>query len=212
MTATHHETPAGNRLSRAAEEQRHRSRLIVVSVLASGCALVYAIYRGYYAAGGTMGMIGVPRSESEFRLLNLAAVGVLLVAAVLPLASVPLWRRPGPRRVLLALCWVIAVGCVMHALIDDVQRVVSLAGGRDVTYPPSQWLSIDRFAADVQDLAFNEVFFLVEGLLWAVLAWIGLGNAASRRRWVGAAAVATAALTVVGVLSAFGVIGRAIVL
>ncbi len=212
MTTTQHESTAGNRLADAAQEQRHRSRLVVVSVLTSGCALVYAIYRGYYAAGGTVGMIGVPRSESQFRLLNLAAVGVLVVAAVVPLAVLPLWRRPGLRRVLLALCWVVAVGCVMHALIDDVQRVVSLAGGREVTYPASEWLSIDRFAADVQDLAFNEVFFLVEGLLWAVLAWIGLGNTTRRCRWVGTAMVATAALTVVGLLSAFGVIGRAIVL
>jgi Protein of unknown function (DUF3995) len=211
VTTTQHETPAGNRLADAAEEQWHRPRLIVVSVLASGCAVAYAIYRGYYAAGGTVGMIGVPKSESEFRLVNLAAVGVLLVAAVLPVAALPLWRRPRPGRVLLAVCWVVAVGCVMHALIDDVQRVVSLAGGRDVAYPASLWVSVDRRTADIQDLAFNEVFFLVEGLLWAVLAWIGLGNATSRRRWVGTAAVVAAALTVVGLLSAFGVIGRAIV-
>lgn len=211
MSTTHHDTPVGNRLAPATEEQQLGSRLIVMSVLTSACALAYAGYRGYYAAGGTAAMIGVPGSESEFRLLNLAAVGVLLVAAVLPIAALSLWRRARPRRVLLVLCWVVAVGCVMHALIDDVQRVVSLAGGREVTYPASQWASIDRFGADVQDLAFNEVFFLVEGLLWAALAWIGLDNGTSRRRWVGTAAAATVALTAVGLLSAFGVIGRAIV-
>jgi Protein of unknown function (DUF3995) len=211
VTTMQRETPVENRLGHAAEERRHRRKLVVASLVTSACALGYAAYRGYYAAGGTAGMIGVPRSESEFRLLNLAAVVVLLVAAILPVAALPLWRRPRPRRILLAVCWVVAVGCVMHALIDDVQRVVSLAGGREISYPASQWASVDRRAADVQDLAFNEVFFLGEGLLWAVLAWIGLDNAAGRRRWVGTAIVAIAALTAIGLLSAFGVIGRVIV-
>ncbi len=211
MTTTESETPLGNRLGDATAERQHRRKLLVASVLTSACALGYAVYRGYYAAGGTAGMIGVPRSESEFRLLNLAAVGVLLVAAILPIAALPLWRRPRPRRILLAVCWVVAVGCVMHALIDDVQRVVSLAGGREISYPAAQWVSVDRRAADVQDLAFNEVFFLGEGLLWAVLAWVGLDSAAGRRRWVVTAAVAIAALTATGLLSAFGVIGRFIV-
>ncbi len=40
------------------------------------------------------------------------------------------WRRPRLRRVLLVLCWVLAVGCVTHALIEDAQRVLSLAGER----------------------------------------------------------------------------------
>lgn len=211
MTTMQRETPLGNELGHAAEVRRHRRKLIVASLVTSACALGYAAYRGYYAAGGTAGMIGVPRSESEFRLLNVAAVVVLLVAAILPVAALPLWRRPRPRRILLAVCWVVAVGCVMHALIDDVQRVVSLAGGREIRYPAAQWVSVDRRAADVQDLAFNEVFFLGEGLLWAVLAWIGLDNAAGRRRWVSTAVVAIAALTAVGLLSAFGVIGRVIV-
>jgi hypothetical protein len=211
VTTMHRETPLGDRLGPAAEERQHRRKLIVVSLVTSACALGYAAYRGYYAAGGTAGMIGVPRSESEFQLLNLIAVAVLLVAALLPIAALPLWSRPRPRRILLAVCWVVAVGCVMHALIDDVQRVVSLAGGREISYPAGQWTSIDRRTADVQDLAFNEVFFLGEGLLWAVLAWIGLDNAAGRRRWVGMAVVAIAALTAIGLLSAFGVIGRVIV-
>lgn len=211
MTTTQHETPHENRLGHAAEERRRRRKLIVASLVTSACGLGYAAYRGYYAAGGTAGMIGVPRSESEFRLLNLAAVGVLLVAAVLPTAALPLWRRPRPRRILLAVCWLVAVGCVMHALVDDVQRVVSLAGGREISYPASQWVSVDRRAADVGDLAFNEVFFLGEGLLWAVLAWIGLDSAAGRRRWVATAAVAVAVLTAIGLLSAFDVIGRVIV-
>ena len=74
------------------------------------------------------------------------------------------------------------------------------------------WKSIDRRAADLQDLFFNEPWFLVEGLLWGAIAWTG-GLARSPRRWwwVASASLAVAVLTVVGLLSATGVIGRFIV-
>lgn len=211
MTTTYRPPLVDDEASESVDVDRRRPRgLVAVSVLTSGCALLYAIYRGYYAFGGTAGMIGVPRSWSEFRYLNLVAVGVLLVAVILPVAAVPLWHWRRPRHLLLALCWVVAVGCVMHALIDDVQRIVSLAGGPAVTVPPSQWASVDRSTADIQDLAFNEVFFLVEGLLWATLAGIGLGRGNGRRRWIVSASVGTLVLTAVGLLSAFGVIGRVV--
>ena len=69
---------------------------------------------------------------------------------------------------------------------------------------------MDRRTADLQDLAFNEVFFLVEGLLWATLAGIAMGRGDGRRRWIVSASVGTSVLTAVGLLSAFGVIGRVI--
>jgi hypothetical protein len=65
-------------------------RLLAVSLVAAGWGLWYALYRGYYGLGGTVGMIGTHTSETE-------------------------WR-----------------------------------------------------AADIQDLAFNETWFLAEGILWGV--------------------------------------------
>jgi len=170
--------------------------------------LLYAGYRAYYGFGGTFGMIGTPRSPAGFRLLNLFAVGVLMAAAVLPVAALFGWRHPRVRRVLLGLCWIVAVGCVMHAVIDDVQRVLSLIGAHQVRYPASEWLTVDRHAADVQDLALNEPWFLIEGLLWGALGWIMLGRTRARRRWVLSALAAIAVLTAIGLLSAFGVVGR----
>ena len=84
-----------------------RRLLTRVSVAAGIWGLCYAAYRGYYAAGGTAFLPGTirPGSEGQFRLINLAAVVVLAVAAVLPVAVLPLWARRGPRLVLLALCW-----------------------------------------------------------------------------------------------------------
>jgi len=190
---------------------RHPDGLVAVSLTASGWALLYALYRGYYGFGGTVGMIGTPSSPAEFRALNLIGAAVLLGLAVLPAAMLPAWRRPGLRRVLLAVCWVLAVGLVMHALVQDIQRVLSLAGALRVYYPPSVWVSVNRRAADVQDLALNETWFLVEGILWGVIGWIALGRSPARRWWIGSALAAIAVMTLVGMLTVYGVLGRTIV-
>jgi hypothetical protein len=187
---------------------RRRPALVPLSLAVAGCGLLYALYRAYYGFGGTVGLIGTMRSATEWRVINFTAAGVLLVAAALPIAALPLWRRPGARRVLLVLAWVVAVGCVMHALIQDTQRVLSLTGVRQVGYPASLWATLDRHAADVQDLAFNETWFFAEGVLWGLLGWIALDRSPVRRRWVASVAVAVVALSAIGILSSFGVIGR----
>ena len=123
-----------------------------------------------------------PGSEGQFQLINLAAVVVLAVAAVLPVAMLPLWAWRGSRLVLLALCWVVAVGCCMHALIDMAQRVLSLAGLVHIHYPPL-WATVNDRAADLQDLIGNERWFLLEGLAFGALGWIALGPGLPRWRW-----------------------------
>jgi hypothetical protein len=177
----------------------------------AGWALFYALYRGYYALGGTFGMFGTPVSLSQWRLINAVAAILLVIAAALPLATAQLWSHPRGRTVLLALGWVIAVGCVMHALIDTIIRLLSLAGALHMDYPFFVPGSVDRRAADLQDLFFNEPWFLIEGLLWAALCWVALTSARSRRWWLASALVAVATLTVWGVLSAMGIVGRFII-
>lgn len=176
---------------------------------ACGWALLYAAYRGYYALGGTVGMFGTPVSMSQWRLINAVGAVIILVGAVLPVATLPLWRRRRARSVLLVLCWVVAVGCVMHALVMVTARILSLAGVLHMDFP--FFASIDRREADLQDLLLNEPWFLVEGLLWGALGWFGFESVRSRRLWVASGVVATVALTVIGVLSTVGVIGRFIV-
>jgi hypothetical protein len=185
--------------------------VVGVSLAAAGCALLYAVYRGYYGLGGTAGMIGTPVSAREWRAINLAAAVALAGVAFAPVGLLPLWRHPRLRRLLLVLSWTLAVGGVMHALIMDTERVCSLAGVLRVHYPASQWATIDRHTADVQDLAFNETWFLAEGMLWGALAWVELGPTPARRWWMATAIAATTALTAAGLLSAFGVIGGVVV-
>ena len=181
-----------------------------LSLLAALSASGYALYRAYYGLGGRFGMFGEPASEVQWRAINLVAAGLLLGAAVLPLAARPLWHRRWPRRFLLAASWVITVACIGHAFINDILRVLSLAGVYDVFYPPEVWNVVDRRAADLQDLIFNETWFLVEGGLWFAIAWTVMGHTTARRAWVASAMVAIALATLVGLLSAFDVIGRAV--
>ena len=182
---------------------------VTVSLVASGCAFLYALYRGYYGFGGTIGMFGTPASWAQWRAVNLIGAAVVLMIALVPIAALPLWPRPRVRPVLLALCWLLAVGLVAHALIDDIQRVLSLAGMLQIDYPI--FAAVNRRAADFQDLILNETWFLAEGLLFGALGWISLGRSSARRWWIGTALAAIALLTVIGMLSAFGVIGRFII-
>jgi hypothetical protein len=190
-----------------------RRRLVWLSVAAGIWALWYTIYRAYYAAGGTAFLPGTIRhgSEAEFQLINLVGAVVIGTAAVLPLATLPLWSRPRWRRMLLALCWVVAVGGCMHALVDIIERALSLAGMVHISYLPSMWATVNHRAADVQDMFLNEPWFLGEGLLFGALGWIGLGPGRPRRWWTASAAVAIAALILNGILTMTGVLGKVIV-
>jgi hypothetical protein len=80
-------------------------------------------------------MFGTPVSMCEWRLINAYGAAIILVAAVLPVATLPLWQHRRARSVLLALCWVIAVGCVMHALVMATARILSLASVLHMDFP-----------------------------------------------------------------------------
>lgn len=195
------------------EARLNERRRIRLSVAASIWALWYAIYRGYYAAGGTAFLPGTlrPGSESQFRLINLVGAIVIGIAALLPVATRPLWSRRRPRLALLTLCWFIAVGCCMHALVDIAERILSLAGLVRVQYP-SMWMTHEDRTADLQDLFFNEPWFLLEGLAFGALAWTSLRPGGPRRWWTATAVAAIGTLLLLGLLTIFGVTGRVIIL
>src|SRR5512132_796844 len=118
--------------SRAA---RHDWRpLASVSVALGAWGLSYALYRGYYAVGGTLLLPCRPADPVQFRLINAVAAVILVIAAALPIAVLPLWRIPRARWVLLAVCWAGAVGCCTHAFTNGIQRVLSLAGLLRIEY------------------------------------------------------------------------------
>jgi hypothetical protein len=179
-----------------------------VSVLTAVWSLAYAGYRGYYAVGGTAWVPGEVADRELFRSINAAAAVVIVLGGALPLIALRLWHRRGLRRVLLALCWVVAVGCCMHALVDSIERILSLSGHLTITYPASVWASVDNRTADLQDLLFNEPWFLGEGLGYGAIGWLVLAREPAQRRWAMTIVAAVAILTAIGVLAATGVIGR----
>jgi hypothetical protein len=177
------------------------------------CAFGYACYRAYYGFGGQAAMIGRPVSMARFRHINLVAAAIVMLAALVPLL-VPrhgLGSDGRARRWLLALCWLAAVGCCMHALVDGTLRILSLAGAHRMSYPAGFWITIDRRTADLQDLFFNEPWFFLEGCLWALVAILAVGTQAARRRWLGTAVAVCLLATAVGLLSGIGVIGSVVV-
>jgi hypothetical protein len=177
---------------------------------AAAWALGYALYRAYYAVGGTWGMFGIPAPEVHWRFVNGVGAAILLAVAITALATPLAWRRPALRTFVLVVCWLMTVGFVMHAMVDMIQRVLSLSGLLTMDFP--LWLSRNTRESDLQDLLFNEPWFLIEGLLWGAIAWsAGLSRAPHRRSWVVSALIAILALTCVGLLSATGVIGKVIV-
>lgn len=184
--------------------------LLRATRLAAAWAFGYGVYRSYYALGGGIGMLGTPRSHADWIRINAIAGVLLFAAALLPFVLLRAWRNRRAHPFLMAICLVIAVGCASHALIGIPQRIASLAGVLAIDYP--FWQNIDRRAADLQALFFNEPWFLLEGVLWGAIAWAGaLRDSPRRRWWMGSAVGATVVLMVVGLLSAFGVIGRWVV-
>jgi hypothetical protein len=155
-------------------------------------------------------MFGTPVSDYQWRLVNAIGGAIIFAIAVLPIVLLRVWNRPRVRPALLTLCWLLAVGGVVHALVGITQRIASLRGEHAIAFP--FWQTIDRRASDLQALLFNEPWFLIEGLLWGAIAWGGgLDTASRRRRWIGTAVAATLVLTTIGLLSAFGVIGKVII-
>jgi hypothetical protein len=189
-------------------------RVVVLSLVASGLGVAYAIYRGYYALGGTAGMFGVPESQAQWRFLNGFAAVLLLVGAAVPIVALPLWDRRVARPVLLTLFTVAAVGLLMHGLIDETQRILHLAGLADrfhIEVRLAGLRAVDIRASDLQDILLNEPWFLAEGLVCGAIVWAVLRGRAVRRWWLAGAALATAVCTAFGLLSVTGVIGRTVV-
>jgi hypothetical protein len=166
-------------------------------------SFAYAAYRAYYALGGEFGMIGEPISRELFRSVNAIGAAIILVAGIVPLAAL---RFGGVRRILPVICWIAAVGCCMHALVDMTLRVFSLTGVHPTQLPTTFWRSFDRHASDVQGLLLNEPWFLIEGLLWGALG-VAIVQASRRRLWKLSAVTASLLLTIVGVLSGLDIIG-----
>ena len=184
--------------------------LLRLSIAASIWGALYAVYRLYYGLGGMSFIPGELSSAATFRSTNLVAVAVMLVLALLPLAMYRVKNSAKWKFWVVIVCWLVAVACCSHALIDITQRILSLTGQLQIQYPSSIWHSVNYKEADLQDLFGNEPWFLIEGLLFAAIGWWSIPKG-KHRIWALTLLGAVGVSTVVGILVAVGFIGRTVI-
>lgn len=184
--------------------------LLRLSVAACLWGALYGVYRLYYGLGGTGFIPGELSSAATFRYINLFAAAVMLVLAVLPIVMHQARNSARWKLLVLIVCWLVAVACCSHALIDIVQRILSLTGHLQIQYPSSIWHTVNYKEADLQDLFGNEPWFLIEGLLFAAIGWRNVPKGA-HRKWMYILLGAVGVSTIIGILVAVGAIGRTVI-
>ena len=205
-------TPAPRRPPAPESEGDTPRGLRTLAWTTAGWSALYALYRGYYAFGGTLALPGRLRDDAHgtFAAINTFAMVVLLLGA--GAALVAPWIRSTRFRIPYAVgCWAVAVGCVMHALVDMTVRVLSIGGALAVAYPSALWASVDARAADLQDLFGNEPWFLVEGVLFGAIGVLCVRSRRGRRAFLLSAVLATAVAVGIGLLTASGHLPRVII-
>jgi hypothetical protein len=191
--------------------KNRQMRLRRLYIVASLWATWYALYRAYYALGGMGFLFGTIAEPSVFRRVNALGAAVIFILAFLPLVVLKLWNSEKWHRFALAVCWLIAVAACAHAFIDMTQRILSLSGHLHVQYDMKVWQSINYHKSDLQDLLFNEPWFLVEGLLFAMIGWKNMPSRPRRLQWIISVGLLVAVMSIIGILSATGVIGKLII-
>lgn len=179
--------------------------LLRLSVAACSWGALYGVYRLYYGLGGTGFIPGELSSAATFRYINLFAAAVMLVLAVLPIVMYRVRNSARWKHWVLIVCWLVAVACCSHALIDIVQRILSLTGHLQIHYPSSIWYTVNYKEADLQDLFGNEPWFLIEGLLFAAIGWWNAPTIA-HRKWAYTLLGAIGVSTAIGILVSVGAI------
>ncbi len=127
-----------------------------------GWGVMFAAAHLYWLLGGTLGL---PPGLSLFAkkpllVIDIIAVPLCIIAALLALALVRPWGERFSRRLLLTAAWGGTALFVVHA-VPAIPDWVTLALGRHAALT-----AMDRF-----DLFLYEPWFLVGGILFGVAAW-----------------------------------------
>ena len=138
---------------------------------AGAWALVFAVVHLYWALGGTVGLpngMSVDMNPALF-VIDVLAVPLCVVGALLALSLVRPWGRLFPRRLLLAGAWAVCALLIVHSAPTLVEGVLVVTGLRDAE--PSV---LERWSLFVY-----EPWFFVGGILYGAAAW-GHGRRSSR--------------------------------
>ncbi len=96
------------------------------------------------------------------------------------------------------------VVCISHALYGFATKGLYLAGYDTIDFPDigDGWSEAEKHRAVVLDLAVFEPWFLIEGVLLALVGWQFIGTAQRRRLWTTGIAAGTLAITLFGAILA----------
>jgi hypothetical protein len=138
---------------------------------ATAWALAFAVVHLYWALGGT---VGLPRDMSVgmnpvLLVIDVLAIPLCVVGALLALSLVRPWGRLFPRRLLLAGAWAVCALLIVHSAPTLVGDGLAAAGLRNGALS-----SLDRWS-----LLVYEPWFFVGGALYGAASW-GYGRRPSR--------------------------------
>ncbi len=138
---------------------------------AGAWALVFAAVHLYWALGGTAGLphgMSVDMNPALF-VIDVLAVPLSVVGALLALSLVRPWGRLLPRRLLLGSAWAVCALLIVHSAPTLVEGGLVVTGLRDAK--PS---GLERWSLFVY-----EPWFFMGGVLYGAAAW-GYGRRLSR--------------------------------
>jgi hypothetical protein len=157
----------------------------------------YMLPHLYWALGGTAGLSLLLPSAAElpqWKLINWVASVILTAAGLLGIAFVYLKRRGFLSRLMLA---VALFGCAVaasHGFYGIIYRILQLTGVIGAEVSPFGAKSLWA------DLLLFEPWFLIEGILLAIVGWCYLDQPRHRRIWLTLCVIATIALIFTGLL------------
>lgn len=146
-------------------------------------SIAYMIPHLYWALGGTIGLSILKPSVFElpqWELINWIASAVLSAAGLLGIALIYFWNRKLLRWLLLTITWFGCSAAASHGIYGIIRRLLQTAGVVEVESGP---FNVNEHAYVLWDLLLFEPWFLIEGILLAVLGWC-FNKTSERGTWL----------------------------
>jgi hypothetical protein len=147
-------------------------------------SIAYMIPHLYWALGGTMGLSLLKPSVLElpqWELINWIASAVLTIAGLIGIALIYFGNRKRFKWLLLTITWLGCSVAASHGIYGIIHRLLQTTGVVEVESGP---FNVNEHAYVLWDLLLFEPWFLIEGILLAVLGWCSFNKPSERGIWL----------------------------
>ncbi len=147
-------------------------------------SIVYMFPHLYWALGGTLGLSILKPSISEipqWELINWIASAILTAAGLLGIVLIYFWNSKLLKGLLLTITWAGCSVAASHGIYGIIHRLLQIAGIIEVESGP---FNVGEHAYVLWDLLLFEPWFLIEGILFAVLGWCSFKKPTNRAIWL----------------------------